>query len=68
MRNWLCNSIEIFGKKKRDQMLAVLKYIRDLFFDDISNPESSVFSEEALRRLGEKREKRRRARSNEGKN
>ncbi|KAG7004540.1 hypothetical protein G7Y79_00024g054900 [Physcia stellaris] len=55
----------VFGKKERDQMLAVLKYIRDLFFDDIKDPESPILSEEAMRRLAEKREKRRRAQSNE---
>ena len=51
----------VFGKRKRDQMLAVLKSIRDLFFDDMNDPENSVLSEEAIRCLDERRKKRLRA-------
>ena len=55
----------VFGKEERNQMLAVLIYIRDLFFDDMGDPENPVYDEEELRYLAEKRAKRQRARNNE---
>ena len=51
----------VFGEKERDQMLAVLEYIRDLYFDDLEDPESPILSEKAIRRLEERRKRRLRA-------